>query len=98
MVEFNFDSSNEGDEKMSYFVTKFCHYFEIVGSLRLFPEQELLIKVWKHYYQLKEKGDVLKTVQSFEARFVADGVFYFTQESTYPKDEPMQVQEEDQIP
>ena len=65
MVEFNFDSTREGDEKMSYFVFKFCHHLEIQGGCRLFPEQELLIKLWKHYYQLKTQGDILKTVLSF---------------------------------
>jgi hypothetical protein len=65
MVEFNFDSTREGDEKMSYFVYKFCHHLEIQGGCRLFPEQELLIKLWKHYYQLETPEDILNTEQNF---------------------------------
>ena len=71
MVEFDYNSINEADRKMSYFVFSFCHSFEDEENFILVPEQILLQKIWKHAYQLKKPTDAQATLQKFEQSFAA---------------------------
>jgi hypothetical protein len=71
MVEFDYNSINEADRKMSYFVFSLCHSFEDEENFILVPEQILLQKIWKHAYQLKKPTDAQATLQKFEQSFAA---------------------------
>ena len=72
MVEFDYNSINEADRKMSYFVFSFCHSLEDEENFILVPEQILLQKIWKHAYQLKKPTDAQATLQKFEQSFADD--------------------------
>ena len=69
LLEFNLASNDESDQKTSYFVFVFClclaagrlkflSHLEIKKKSRMFPEQELLLIVWSHAYQMKTLDDV----------------------------------------
>ena len=69
LVEFDLASTDEGDQKTSYFVLVYClclaagrlkflSHLEINESSRLFDEQELLLIVLRHAYQLETQDDV----------------------------------------
>ena len=106
LVEFDFASTDEGDQKTSDFVYVFClclaagrlqflSHLELNESSRLFDEQELLLTVWKHAYQQKTQGDIQRYIQSKLANYDG-GLDFCPQESRPAKDEPMEG--EDQPP
>ena len=82
LVDFDFESPSEGDQKMSYFVFKLGHYLSIKGNAKFFPEQELFQTIWMHSYKVKTPTDVLRTVKKFEERFEED-LNYHTEEGEY---------------